>query len=378
MRRAVLVGLLWAAAAPRVRAAETAEAGGTGWRLSVGAIYRALRGISCDDASYAQQEPTQVDPGNSGIRAEVGAADSADADRAYDDGYVRLDDYSALDGLTVYWGYPSSDQVRDGALLFHAADGNYMALDRTSATRGGDADGAGAGVLCRAEKRLRHAQRVEFGLSLCLYRAACSASETTRAFTDEQAWSYSRQTVWDAYDLEGRTPPAAPYEAASDGSPDFFQINQAPTTRVLERDAVSSGAYAAYADVATSADVDLTCVSAGARVELALRAARLTCALGPAVTQVETEITRRESLFGGAPGQAPVLVNTWEDRASNREWKPGLFAELGAGLALTERLHLALLARYDWVGRSAMTVGPSVYTLQLDGPSVSATAGWTF
>jgi hypothetical protein len=52
----------------------------------------------------------------------IGPATGGGVDRVYNDGFVRVDSFGNLGGVTVFWGYSSSgqyDSTGDGAIRFH-------------------------------------------------------------------------------------------------------------------------------------------------------------------------------------------------------------------------------------------------------------------
>src|SRR5688572_29764695 len=99
---------------------QTISTGDWEWTLSAGPSARNIGTLKINAASRSAAFGLPSLVGSEAmVTPPVGDPDSP-ADRFYEDGYVRQDAGTALDGSTWYWGYESASQVQGDNLVYTA------------------------------------------------------------------------------------------------------------------------------------------------------------------------------------------------------------------------------------------------------------------
>lgn len=317
------------------------------WRVSARAAYRVIHRVLF--RTGADRSPAR---GVSGSRASVGSATSYD-DRRYDDGYVRRDAGTGLDGTTWYWGYEDASQVRNGTIVFSAYDGlETVGTDSESvpeAWRKKDMAVPCFGVA--AERMLGQTGAADVGLRLECSFLRTSVSEEFQGASLNQ---YVRR-IEDTYDLHGIVPPAAPYGGTYAGPGPL--LDNMPSSRRIYR--TPAGIQQSQNTIRESVDIDLSTLSLGLLLSYPVGPIDLSASLGPTINLIQTSALRRESdLHSNAVNRS---------RSRNDDWVFGYYAEGTLGIHLTPRLGLTLSGRYDSLSVVSGPVGPSSFEADTRG-----------
>lgn len=342
------------------------------WRASAGAQYRSLGGLDWATGSYSPGAAASlILPLVDLPRSSVGGSRGFSS-RTYRDGYVRPDSSTSIDGLTEVWGYTDNAQFQNGALLFQGTiyDSTY-AQSAANADWSDETRGAAAYVsvdwlaLRKVTSWGVFRAGVQGSVSLLPLDFDTTASTVSAVLREESI------AIADRYDLGGLVPPLAPYTGTvGSGGP---LIDAAPDDRsegkhrLLREQSFSN-------TIQQDLEVLMTSLSFGPTLEWQGREDwSLQGSLGLALNVVRWEATQTETLNNESSGQA---MASWEDAADGTEVMPGFYLQLAAQRRLTSRLWFQLMGRYDWIGTLQERVGPSSFSLDLNGWTVGAGLVW--
>ncbi|MFA5342777.1 MAG: hypothetical protein WC381_02290 [Kiritimatiellia bacterium] len=354
------------------------------WRVAAGALYRRIGVQSFRTmGSYSAAYPIGAKSSNDRWTGPAGGLNDA-GNRVYDDGYVKFDNFSDLDGGTWNWGYDRGRQVKGNQIEFTGVDRVWREASRqtvlTDAESGDDAAGRG-GLMLEVERSMAKAGFVDYGLSLGLSRAQTfeASAYGMNTFNDNQAWATYNSRVSDSYNISGLgiTPDSVPYKGnANDKGP---VIDSTPMSRKsLGSELVSAGSYRAYNSVSESLDMDLSTLSLGVSVKGNYRRVYVVGSTGPTLNMVEKDASYEETLYESRNGGAPQVLKAWGDTSSGTECLFGYYVQAEVGVRIYRELHLGIFGRYDWLENVSGSVGPSRYEVNPSGGSLGGTVGIDF
>ncbi len=348
------------------------------WRVSGGALYRTFDRVGFRSGAYSTAGAVpRLFPGGHGVDyGPVGPAD-AYADRQYDNGFVRLDSGTTLNGDTWYWGYDAAAQVGGGSLTFQRAMGTEARSDARSLAEPyawEDDTLAAPGVFVEAERCFSQIGGVDLGLLLNGAWSAFDAEHAGTSFSAEQRYHEEAVALTDRYELLGVVPPAAPYGTATYDGPGPLLPNL-PAARTSSAATVSDGAASFVNRVSEAVDLDVLTLALAASASREFGRVALELAAGPSLSLVLADATFHEVLTGTRGGRT-FTVNEWTASDSREAWQWGVFGQAGLNVAVTGRLRLGVFGRYDWVEDVEGRVGPSSYTAELSGVSGGVVLGW--
>jgi hypothetical protein len=342
------------------------------WQASAGAQYRSLGGLDWHTGSYLPRAAASLIAPLVDLPQSSAGSGSGFASRTYRDGYVRPDSSTPVDGLTEVWGYTDNDQFQNGALLFHGTvyDSAY-AQSQQSGDWNDDARGASAFV---ALDWLAVKKATKWGVFRAGMQGSVSLLPLDYDMTTSTLSAVLREesiAITDRYELGGLVPPLAPFAGTVGGGGPL--IDAAPDGR-------SEGAHALLRErqfsnvIHQELDVLMTSISFGPTLEWQGHEDwALQGSLGLALNVVRWEATQTETLNNENSGQA---LASWEDAADGTEVMPGFYLQLAAQRRLTSRLWFQVMGRYDWIGTLHERVGPSSFSLDLNGWTVGAGFVW--
>lgn len=398
-----------------VLASARARAGS--WQFSAGPVYRGGMELSIRGSSYVQtlglhaasprrfsSEPAPWP--SSSFSCEAGPlSDDGYADRSFDDGFVFMDpgtaDPQSIEpGLTWYWGYENGDQYDAAAqvLSFHR-DGAVSETRRHVTTAAGravtvsprydrelslkdDLDAAGLEWAAGYEvfSGPRFSLQWRFG-----FRGFWGISKRFEASTYGEevcATRYERRTTYlvtdtcayrdiYAYDTTGIEPPQPPYQGTYDGpgpvipnTPASAEREILGSSREISRadrvHRVGSSDYRAENRVVFEMEADLYSLGIGPRLSADLGPFGLFAAPALTLNYLDGRVKRAEQFNAFYPDGSSRVLNAWEDRRSEGDWRLGAELVLGAEWRLGHGWSLSVQGGYDWVdGATRLDVGPN-------------------
>ena len=338
------------------------------WRVSLGASYRNLGGVSWNarpvfgtgDFGLPQDRPT--------------AAGSARGfhDRFYDDGFVRPDSSTSVDGNTGYWGYRSNSQVQGDYLTFHSDSGitHTLATDALSASHHERLDGVAPVLQVQWTAMEKRHESDVLRLGILADASFLSSAYDHQANSLWAQWRGYQGTVEDRYNLGGIAPPGAPYTGDTSGSGHL--IPATPESRTTQLHLLES--HVITAQTVQSLDLMLTSMSFGTSLEWQ-RGERYGLLFSTGLTlnaanwdAKEVDTLRRDG----------SVIGRRQYHASDTELLVGFFLQTGAEARVAPHLWMKVFGRYDWSQSVHATVAASSVKVDPSGWTVGASAEWRF
>lgn len=352
------------------------------WKVSAGVIYREINSHTFKTDSYSKDYNIPAKARNRSYSFSPPGDMNATAERDYIDGYVRKDVWTDLDGGTWNWGYDSGRQVQNDTLALSWVGKERTDFTReTSIVRGEREKGSdnNSGVYLRAERILKEAGPVDFGLRLDASRLAFSSSGDCTTFRDSQRWAMYRQYNQDFYSLAGTgiTPASSPYRGNADAPGPT--INNRPDSRNFGKSTrISSGFYDAFNQVTESLDMDLYTLSLGMSLTADYERLFVAGAVGPTLTIADIDASYDETLYESSNGGSSSILAYWSDTNGNTEYSVGLFVQGELGLRLIRGFELSVFGRYDWIENVSGSVGQTRYVVNPEGGSFGGVVNYAF
>jgi len=325
------------------------------WSLSAGILYRRFDHVSFNSGM------------NSSLTAMSGSL-SGSGDHEYDDGYVRMDPGTSINGDTWYWGYTDAGQVSGDSIWFHSDLGVEQSSSVDDSVSSGDwsEDGISEPALYIEAERLMYIdESVALGIVLNVMYSSLSVSDEHSTFSASRNVTQYHVTISDRYDLDGMIPPSAPYSGSYDGPGPLLEAT--PDEHIEHRTPLRSGTEMKNM-IREKLDADLWTIGLGMSAVRDAGAFSFSIEGGPSMNVVQTDASYDEWLTGGASGTEST-IREWHDSAAETEIVFGMFGQIEISWNFTERLQVGLVGRYDWLETINGTVGPSDYEIDLKGYS---------
>ncbi len=291
--------------------------------------------------------------------------------RLYNDGYVRRDPSTGIDGYTTNWGYQNPGQVSGDEISFHAT--GYQGIH--SDTR----------ILGNAPNFHRNEQAIvpvlEFSgtykKEIFGFRPGFSASlawspvKLTRQWSDfslSQVWDDFRHDWTDTYNLGGvgAQVPAAPYNGSSAGP--GFVLENIPDSREFESVHIASENALLTNSVSTRFRADHTTVSFGPTMEREIaKSWTLQAGAGVSLHWLHWSAEQNETLsVSQLSGNSTVVA--WRESEDGNQILAGIYLQIGAEWTPeSQPWSVKSFLRADFGNAFSHKVGPSRVTYDVDG-----------
>lgn len=349
---------------------------GPRWRVGLGAQWRSLDRLSLRTSPHAGRAlPGRFVEGPSSRLPKVGK-EGVPGDRAYKDGFVRMDEGSGQDSSTWWWGYNSEDQISADTLRLHAEgsrtsyeSGAYTdSLDREFEDENGFGPVLEAGVEWRLSSHWLAG--AAFGFSW-MNAEVKGEAPLLGAF---QRSEYYRLSITDSYALEGVIPPSAPYSGTREGPGPL--LRNTPSRHQTETPASENEAvFRSLADV--SLDTDIFNFNLGPTLAYERGALHLQAGAALEVDVVSWELNATESLRVTTRSGSREL-SRWHDSDSGTRVLPGLGLGGVASWRVTRSLDVSASARWRAMREFDVKAGRTEAALDTSGWSLGLTLGWSF
>lgn len=342
------------------------------WRIGAGAQFRSLGGLDWKTGSYSPAAAASlILPLVKLPVSSVGGA-AGFRSRTYRDGYVQPDTFTAIDGLTEVWGYTNNAQFQNDALLFHGTTYDSTYTQSTSTHEWSDDTRGAAAFVSLDWLAVRKVTSwgvfragMQGSVSLLPLDFDATASTVSAALREESI------AITDRYELGGFVPPLAPYAGTvGSGGPvlDAGPDGRSEGRHQLLREQTFSNT------IRQDLDLLMTSISFGPTLDWQWREDwSVQGGLGLALNVVRWEAMQTETLDNESTGRE---LASWQDTADGTEVLPGFYLQLAAQRRLSTHWWFQVMGRYDWIGTLHKRVGPSSFSLDLDGWSVGAGFVW--
>jgi hypothetical protein len=307
--------------------------------------------------------------------------DLSEADRTYDDGYVFQDAGTGVDGLTAFWGYNNDSQLSLGSSQeeISTVDMHDSSLSssfgsfrdgQSSSTWGEEADGWGPFAQLSYMLPLRGELSVKFDLIFSYL-----PFETGRSFSNLSAGqdsSFRTQSRTDTFDIasNANTIPLGGYSGEYDSvSPIVYNV---PIERRNGRSRSGSNSVEFSNIGRNEFQLKNYTVSLGSTANWSRGPITLSLGLGAALNIASWDASQSETIFVSRDGGPNRVVKKWSDHASGTDFLPAFYLQSGVEFALGRGFALAAFGRYDWGRDLTGSVGPSSFSLEMDGWTAGA------
>ena len=343
------------------------QEGGKNWRLSGGLIYRSLENVSFKTRSRISQDmiPRKQSSDLVDVSSRFGEEGSI-ADREYDDGYVRKDTGTAINGDTWYWGYDNREQIQGDTLVFHGVAGQQTSVTQSTQIKDeqpSDQDDGNGGLYLKAVKEITQRGSVSFHLFLAgSYVPFSVGTEGSTLDARQQSITYGVNVV-DTYDLMGVTPDDPPYAGTVTGPGTI--LPNTPVNREIQQTELSRSKIRYFNDIREELDISLTTLCLGMQCEGGADFVELIAAVGASLNIVRSDGERVEVLMRSSGGSS-TLEQQFSDSTDDIDFKLGAFAQAGMRFPLSERIGLELCGQYELIDSVEKQLGPSSYKVDFD------------
>ena len=252
----------------------------------------------------------------------------AAANRAYSDGFVNVDSSGNAGNLTWNWGYQHASQISGDTVLMHAAS-------VSSGTVSSGGEDPNLGFELNYMRDLGHESWGRWGIKAAFGYTAIDLRNC-------DPLSASAQLITDAYQLNGVTPPIAPYAGSFSGP--GVVLGSFPTRTITPSTATITGSR--------SLDATLYDFHLGPAVALNItRRLSLELGGGLAVGLVDSTFAFHD--------MSPTALGTGSSSGSTSStgWLVGGYAEAGLAYRVAKAASLFAGAQFQYLGDFNQSVG---------------------
>lgn len=302
---------------------------------------------------------------------------TAYADREYDDGYVRQDAGTSLDGTTWYWGYDNASQVQGDELVYHATGFQSIRGGFSSAPNAGPASKDtldGVAPHLQFDARSPHSIgpfRIGFSAGMDFMKADQSLAFSN--FSATQTRDDYRLDYEDRYDLQGVIPPQAPYAGVIGGAGPL--IDNLPAIRTITPVLLFTDTATFGNQVHSSFEVEALSFTFGPTLSMKQGPFEFAFSGGVIVNLYDWSARQSETL-GAISAAGTTRIATWQESDSGTKVRPGFYAQAEAGYALNEQLGIGGFLRLDAAGEFRAQAGPTVYKIDPYGVTAGLQLRW--
>lgn len=300
----------------------------------------------------------------------IGATDAI-GDREYNDGFVKLDGSTGVDGFTTNWGYQSASQVSGDNLSFQAT--GFQSIRRDTLLRS-DAPSSDRDVRTLAPVLQFDARFTE---EIAGFRPGFSAMLTWNPVKMDRTWGDFSLTQtrddfrhdWvDTYNLGGFGAfiPSAPYSGTAAGP--GFALENMPDSRGFQSVQINTVSALFENVVSTRFRADHTSFSFGPTLQVAIDPSlSLDAGLGISLNWLHWSASQAERLSRTTVA-GTVIHQTWNDESSGDKLIAAFYVQLGAEWTPPGQVwSIKGFIRTDLGGNFSKQVGPSRITYDTDG-----------
>lgn len=308
------------------------------------------------------------------------------ADRTYQDGFVRQDGGTELDGSTWNWGYREASQVSaDGtgegqSLNFHgqASSRSRDAQSRSDRDPGSwEVDGDGTVPVIQLDWTYDLKPGISSGLSLQYTFLTFDGQQDLNSFNAFQTRTSHAVGVTDIYHVGDLVIPQAPYASTYEG-PGPLIDNRPSNRQFSEGRLIDRSAVQFYNQIEESLDVRLHQFTFGPTLSTRLGVVQVAVGAGLSLNIADWEAGHTETLYVKRDRQPARIYKQWSDEAGGTDVLPGVYLQLAATLPLTPRLTLTAYGNHDWSRTLSGQAGPSSFHIDPTGWTLGGMIGYSF
>lgn len=348
-----------------------ASVGDWEFSLSAGPAWRRSGSVGLTGGSRSADSFIPSFVGHNALITPPFGGEAEFAERSYDDGYVRTDGSTDIDGYTTHWGYQNAGQVDGDNLSFHATGFQSVRGDTFNRSSAPSVDRREQGIapIIEFDGHYKHEiAGLRAGFSASLIWSPVKMNRQWNDFNLGQVRNDYRHDWTDVYNLGGFSDlvPPAPYSGTAD-TPGFVLENM-PDVRALNSVLIGSENATLTNSVSTRFSADHTTLSFGPTLGKQLTPDLIVEAgMGISLHWLHWSASQNEKLTVSQNGSVK-LFREWTDHASGNEVLGGLYLQLAAEWTPKDQTwSLKGLLRGDIGQTFSQRIGPSNVTYDLDG-----------
>lgn len=371
--RSPLTFLLAASAAASAGDAKSPAAPSGDWEFSLSAGPAWRQSGSLDFTGGSRSAGSNIPSfvgGNALVTPPIGE-DGEFGNRTYDDGYVRTDGSTDIDGYTTNWGYQNAGQVDGDNMSFHATGFQSIRTDTVNRSAAPSLDRREQGIapIIQLDGHYQH--------EIAGFRPGFNASFVWSPVKLHNRWSdFSLSQVrddfrhdWtDVYNLGGfgGLVPPAPYSGTAAGP--GFVLENLPDVRDFNAVQIGTENAALTNSVSTRFSADHSTLSFGPTIGKQMAPEwTLEAGMGLSLHWLHWSASQNEKLTVSQNGRVKVF-REWTDTASGNQFLGGLYFQLAtAWTPKDQEWTLKGLLRGDFGQTFSKHIGPSHVSYDLDG-----------
>lgn len=286
------------------------------------------------------------------------------ADREYNDGYVRQDAGTPLDGSTWNWGYDDASQIQGGQLIYTATGFESTRTDTANLPSAGPASKdslRGIAPHIQFDARSPHYMgSFRIGFSAGFDFTAVDQSLAFSNYSATQTREDYRLDYQDHYDLNGVIPPLAPYQGTFGGPGPL--IDNLPTFRSITPVLVFTDRANFSNQVGSSINIDAFSFTFGPTLGIEYEKFNFTCSGGLIVNIYDWSASQTETLTASS-GAGSSKIARWTESDSGTKIRPGVYAQADLSYAVHEEVMLGGFLRFDAAQEFRAQAGPTIYKI---------------
>lgn len=354
------------------------------WSLSAGPAYRHLEGTRYRGSSRSQFLRLPSFVGEDTLFVPPIGPGGAIGERSYDNGFVNTDGATEVDGTTWNWGYAQDSQVVENDLVFNATGFESIRsdhFDQNKASRDSkDYDEVRPHIQLNFQSNRVTSNGLRWGFGIAVNETPADHDVRFSNYNQLQVRDDYRIDWTDSYDLQGITPPLAPYSGSYDGPGPI--IDNIPSDRDSVATLINTGTARFTNSVSASFHGALFTFSGGPTLSYEREKFTLRAGVGATVSILDWRGSQRETVLltetSGGDTTRVTKFRDWRDHESGVKLIPGLFAQADAIWHYHESWFLSGFARVDAAHAPKLDVGASSFEFDPSGYTVGLQIGLSF
>jgi len=347
-----------------------ATSGDWEFSISAGPAWRQAGTLGFNGGSRSGGYPLPSFVGDNQLIVPPIGLDNGIGDRIYNDGFVRLDPSTTIDGLTTNWGYQNAGQVSGDDLAFHATGFQSVRSDTLQRTAAPSFDHRERllAPFIQFDATYREVGGIRPGFSASLSWVPVSMGRQWSDFSLTQTRDDFRHDWTDHYNLGGFGSfiPSAPYSGTPEGP--GFTLENIPDARDFVSTQIGTESALIHNQVSTRFSADHGTFSFGPTVERRIDASwTLEAGLGISLHWLHWSAQQQETLTVTTAAASSTLAN-WHDASSGNQVMAGLYLQVGAEwMPKDQDWSIKGFIRADIGDDFSKQIGPSRVTYDTDG-----------
>jgi len=348
------------------------------WSISGGPAWHNMGKLTYTGRTRSQSLGLPSFVGDNALTVPPVGDETAADERYYNDGYVRQDASTPIDGSTWFWGYENASQVQGANLVYHATGFQSIRNDAIT-TKPGMRDSKNLqeyGFEVRADV-LSPWRLGPFRIGGMIGIGAVSENQSL-AFSNHnttQTRDDYRLDYADRYNLGGVVPPAAPYHGTIGGPGPV--IPNVPALRTVTPVLLFTDTAVLTNKVRADFRDDSFALTLAPSLNYSRGPWNFVLA-GGLILELHNYSTRQYEQLNVASAQITGPHARWAEGSSGTKFRPGLFLQTGVQYDVGNNWHIGGWARGEIADDFSVSAGPSLFEFEPTGYTLGFELGYKF